>query len=101
MKWHARSAGPLGHPLIEMFISLIAILALSIIFTWFYNNTISLPIVMLFHAAINSFDDVYETIFSTLTQKDWELPYLLGILTIGILLSFVFRYASTAQANRQ
>jgi len=48
----------------------------------------SLPIVMLLHAALNSFDDVYENIFPALVNIDWELPYVAGILIIGIVLAF-------------
>ena len=59
------------------------------IFTWFYNNTMSLPIEMLVHAAINSFDDVYENIFPSLLTIDWELPYIAGILLIGIAFAFI------------
>jgi membrane protease YdiL (CAAX protease family) len=59
------------------------------IFTWFYNNTKSLPIVMLLHAALNSFDDVYENIFPALVNIDWELPYIVSILLLGIVFAFV------------
>lgn len=44
---------------------------------------------MLLYAALNSFDDVYENIFLSLLNIDWELPYVAGILLIGIVLSFI------------
>jgi membrane protease YdiL (CAAX protease family) len=59
------------------------------IFTWFYNHTQSLPIVMLLHAALNSFDDVYENIFPSLVNIDWELPYIAVILLLGIAFAFI------------
>lgn len=67
----------------------LGVIAFSIIFTWFYNNTMSLPIVMLLHAALNSFDDVYENILPSLLNIDWELPYIAGVLLIGIALAFI------------
>jgi len=73
---------------LEIVITWLAVLALSLIFTWFYNNTMSLPIVMLLHAAMNSFDDVYENIFPKLIDINWELPYIAGVLLIGIVLAF-------------
>lgn len=74
--------------ILEIVIICLGVVSFSIIFTWFYNNTLSLPIVMLFHAALNSFDDVYETIFPTLPDLDWELPYIAGILLLGLSFSF-------------
>ena len=69
---------------LEIIIVWLGVTAFSVIFTWFYNNTMSLPIVMLFHAALNSFDDVYENIFPHLIEIDWELPYVVGILLLGL-----------------
>lgn len=71
----------------EIIIVWLAVTAFSVIFTWFYNNTMSLPIVMLLHAALNSFDDVYENIFPHLLGIDWELPYIAGILLLGLTFS--------------
>jgi membrane protease YdiL (CAAX protease family) len=65
------------------------------LFTWFYNNTQSLPVVMLLHAALNSFDDVYENIFPSLLNIDWELPYIAGILLLGIVFAFVLKRNKT------
>ena len=74
--------------ILEIIIVWLGVISFSIIFTWFYNNTMSLPIVMLLHAALNSFDDVYENIFPSLVNIDWELPYIAGVLLIGITLAF-------------
>jgi membrane protease YdiL (CAAX protease family) len=74
--------------ILEIAITWLGVLSFSMIFTWFYNNTISLPIVMLLHASLNSFDDVYETIFPALVKLDWELPYIAGILLLGIAFAF-------------
>lgn len=78
----------MGRDILGIVITWLAVFAFSMIFTWFYNNTMSLPIVMLLHAALNSFDDVYENIFPSLVNIDWELPYIAGILLIGIALAF-------------
>ena len=72
----------------EIAVTWLAVMAFSMIFTWFYNNTNSLPIVMLLHAALNSFDDVFENIFPSLLNIDWELPYIAGVLLIGIAIMF-------------
>lgn len=84
--WHLPAW--VGRSILEVTIVWLGVLAFSIIFTWFYNNTASLPVVMLLHAALNSFDDVYENIFPALVNVDWELPYVAGILLLGILLAF-------------
>ena len=78
-----------NNSILEIVIIWLAVFAFSIIFTWFYNNTLSLPIVMLLHAALNSFDDVYENIFPVLVDLDWELPYIAAILLLGIAFSFI------------
>lgn len=85
--WHLPAW--IGRPALEVIVVWLGVIAFSIIFTWFYNNTLSLPVVMLLHAALNSFDDVYENIFPFLVNIDWELPYVAGILLIGIALSFI------------
>ena len=85
--WHIPAW--IGRSTLEIVATWLGVIAFSIIFTWFYNNTMSLPVVMLLHAALNSFDDVYENIFPSLVNIDWELPYVAGILLIGIALSFI------------
>ena len=77
-----------GRDALSIAVTWLAVIAFSMIFTWFYNNTQSLPIVMLLHAALNSFDDVYENIFPSLVNIDWELPYTAGILLLGIIFAF-------------
>lgn len=77
--------------ILEIVVVWLGVLSFSILFTWFYNNTLSLPIVMLLHAALNSFDDVYETIFPTLIKLDWELPYIAGVLILGLVFTFVLK----------
>lgn len=93
--WHLPAW--MENSIIEIIITWLAILSLSIIFTWFYNNTFSLPIVMLLHAAINSFDDVYETIFPALLNQDWELPYAVAILLIGVVLTTAIKKQPTGK----
>lgn len=78
---------------LEIVVVWLGVMSFSILFTWFYNNTLSLPIVMLLHAALNSFDDVYENIFPTLIKIDWELPYIAGVLILGLVFSFVLKRA--------
>jgi membrane protease YdiL (CAAX protease family) len=78
-----------GRSVLEIAITWLAVLSFSMIFTWFYNHTQSLPIVMLLHAALNSFDDVYENIFPSLVNIDWELPYIAVILLLGIAFAFI------------
>jgi len=85
--WHLPAW--IGRSPLDIAVTWLAVLSFSIIFTWFYNNTMSLPVVMLLHAALNSFDDVYENIFPSLPDIDWELPYVAGILLIGITLAFI------------
>ena len=85
--WHLPAW--IGRDALSIVITWLAVVCFSIIFTWFYNNTQSLPVVMLLHAALNSFDDIYENIFPSLLNIDWELPYVAGILLIGIALSFI------------
>jgi len=85
--WHLPAW--IGRDALSIVVTWLAVVSFSIIFTWFYNNTKSLPVVMLLHAALNSFDDVYENIFPSLLNIDWELPYVAGILLIGIALSFI------------
>jgi len=80
-----------GRSILEIAITWLAVISFSMIFTWFYNNTMSLPIVMLLHAALNSFDDVYENIFPALINIDWELPYIAGILLLGIVFAFILK----------
>lgn len=75
--------------ILELAVTWLGVISFSIIFTWFYNNTMSLPIVMLLHAALNSFDDVYENIFPALINMNWELPYVAMILLIGIAFTFI------------
>jgi len=95
--WHLPAW--LGNSVIEVIVIWLGILALSMIFTWFYNHTSSLPIVMLLHAALNSFDDVYETIFPALLNQDWELPYVAALLLLGLATAFVlFRQNKTRSA---
>ena len=77
--------------ILEIIIVWLGVTSFSILFTWFYNNTLSLPIVMLLHAALNSFDDVYETVFPALIKLDWELPYIAGVLILGLGFSFVLK----------
>jgi len=84
--WHLPAW--VGRSVVEAGIVWLGVVAFSIIFSFFYNRTLSLPVVMLLHAALNSFDDVYELIFPALTEIDWELPYVAGILLIGIILAF-------------
>jgi membrane protease YdiL (CAAX protease family) len=84
--WHLPAW--MGRSVLEAGIVWLGVVAFSIIFTYFYNRTLSLPVVILLHAALNSFDDVYEYIFPALTEIDWELPYVAGILLIGIVLAF-------------
>lgn len=84
--WHLPAW--VGRDALSIIVTWLAVVAFSIIFTWFYNNTNSLPIVMLLHAALNSFDDVYENIFPALVSIDWELPYIAGILLLGIAFAF-------------
>lgn len=81
--------------ILSIVITWLAVIAFSIIITWFYNNTQSLPIVMLLHAALNSFDDVYENIFPSLVNIGWELPYIAGILLLGIVFAFVLKRNKT------
>jgi len=85
--WHLPAW--VGRSALEIIVVWLGVIEFSIIFTWFYNNTMSLPVVMLLHAALNSFDDVYENIFPSLVSIDWELPYVVGILLIGIGLAFI------------
>jgi len=85
--WHLPAW--IGRSALEIIVVWLGVTAFSIIFTWFYNNTMSLPVVMLLHATLNSFDDVYENIFPSLVNIDWELPYVAGILLTGIALSFI------------
>jgi len=87
--WHIPAW--IGRDALSIAITWLAVLSFSIIFTWFYNNTQSLPIVMLLHAALNSFDDVYENIFPALVNIDWELPYIAGILLLGTVFAFVLK----------
>jgi len=89
--WHLPAW--VGRDVLSIVITWLAVISFSIIFTWFYNNTMSLPIVMLLHAALNSFDDVSENIFPALRTTDWELPYVAGILLIGIVLAFIVNKA--------
>ena len=84
---------------LEIAIIWLAVVSFSILFTWLYNNTMSLPIVMLFHASLNSFDDVYEHIFPTLLDLDWELPYIAGILVFGLIFSFVLKCKYSFQSR--
>jgi len=92
--WHLPAW--VGRDALSIVVTWLAVVSFSIIFTWFYNNTKSLPVVMLLHAALNSFDDVYENIFPLLLNIDWELPYVAGILLIGIALSlFINRYTNS------
>lgn len=97
--WHLPAW--MENSIIEIIIMWLAILSLSIIFTWFYSNTFSLPIVMLLHAAINSFDDIYETIFPGLLNQEWELPYLAGILLIGSILGVILTIQANARTVRR
>jgi len=85
--WHIPAW--VGRDALSIVVTWLAVISFSIIFTWFYNNTKSLPIVMLLHAALNSFDDVYETLFPSLVNIDWELPYIAGILLLGIVFAFI------------
>ena len=85
--WHLPAW--VGRDVLSIVVTWLAVIAFSMIFTWFYNNTQSLPIVMLLHAALNSFDDVYENIFPSLLNIDWELPYIAAILLTGIAMTFI------------
>ena len=87
--WHIPAW--IGRDALSIVVTWLAVLAFSMIFTWFYNNTQSLPIVMLLHAALNSFDDVYENLFPSLLNIDWELPYIAGILLLGIAFAFMLK----------
>ena len=87
--WHLPAW--LERDVLSIVVTWLAVIAFSMIFTWFYNNTQSLPIVMLLHAALNSFDDVYENIFPSLLNIDWELPYIAGVLFAGIVFAFVLK----------
>jgi len=94
--WHLPAW--IGRDVLSIFFTWLAVVAFSIIFTWFYNNTMSLPIVMLLHAALNSFDDVYENIFPSLLNIDWELPYIAGVLLTGIILAFLVNRSPKKEA---
>lgn len=85
--WHLPAW--VGRDALSIAVTWLAVISFSIIFTWFYNNTMSLPVVMLLHAALNSFDDVFENIFPSLLDIDWELPYIAGILLLGIVFAFI------------
>jgi len=93
--WHLPAW--VGRDALSIVATWLGVLAFSIIFTWFYNNTMSLPVVMLLHAALNSFDDVYENIFPSLLNIDWELPYVAGVLLIGIVLAFTMNRYQTKE----
>ena len=90
--WHLPAW--LERDIVSIVITWLAVIAFSMIFTWFYNNTMSLPVVMLLHAALNSFDDVYENIFPSLLNIDWELLYIAGVLLAGIVFAFVLNRSS-------
>ncbi len=79
--------------LLSILIPFLAVMALSIIFTYIFKGSgESLLIVILLHASLNSFDDVYELIFPKLTEYGlWELPYILGVLMIAGVLIFRLR----------
>ena len=85
--WHLPAW--MGRDALSIVVTWLAVLCLSMIFTWFYNHTQSLPVVMLLHAALNSFDDVFENIFPSLLSIDWELPYIASVLLAGIVFVFV------------
>jgi uncharacterized protein len=72
-----------GRPVLEVVVVWLGVISFSLIFTWIYNRTQSLPVVMLLHAALNSFDDVLEFIFPQLARIDWELPYIGAVLILG------------------
>lgn len=76
--------------LLSILIPFLAVIALSIIFTYVFNNSAeSLGIIILLHASLNSFDDVYEMLFPNLiSQGLWELPYILSVVIIGTALAF-------------
>ena len=95
--WHLLAW--IGRSALEIIIVWLGVISFSIIFTLFYNNTMSLPIVMLLHASLNSFDDVYENTLPTLVNLDWELPYVAGILLIGLILGTVVDAACCQRAN--
>lgn len=60
-----------------------AIFSMSGIFTWFYNHTASLPVVILLHSVNNTFDDIFENIFPNLLDLEWEIPNIGEILLVG------------------
>ena len=95
--WHLPAW--IGRSVLEIIIVWLGVISFSIIFTWFYNNTKSLLVVMLFHAALNSFDDVYENIFPALINQNWELPYVAGILLLGLILAFALTHKVTLKST--
>lgn len=95
--WHLPAW--IGRSALEIIVVWLGVFAISIIFTLFYNNTMSLPIVMFLHAAMNSFDDVFETIFPKLLELDWELPYVASILIIGTVVAFFINRHSTDKST--
>ena len=88
-----------GRSILEIVITWLGVLSFSMIFTWFYNNTMSLPIVMLLHAALNSFDDVYENIFPKLVDMNWELPYIASVLLLGIVFAIILNRSANKQST--
>ena len=72
-----------GRSVLEVAVVWLGVMSFSLIFTWIYNRTQSLPVVMLLHAALNSFDDVLELILPRLAGMDWELPYVGAVLILG------------------
>lgn len=95
--WHLPAW--IGRSVLEVVIVWLGVMAFSFLFTWVYNHTLSLPIVMLLHAALNSFDDVLENIFPSLVEMDWELPYVAGILIVGIVLAITLKRNSTNELS--
>jgi membrane protease YdiL (CAAX protease family) len=75
--------------LLGIIIFILAVIALSFIFTWLFNNTQgSLIPVLLFHAAQNS-AGIFELYFPALIKSNWELISVMGLLTSGIVFGWL------------
>lgn len=79
----------IGRDVVSMIAFILLAFLLSFIFTFLFNKSNgSLIPVLLFHAAQNS-EEIFEAIFPSLIDTDWELISSLALLVIGLIIAII------------
>jgi membrane protease YdiL (CAAX protease family) len=70
---------------VNLIVLSVVVIAWSMVYTFVYIKTGSIWTMILLHAVGNAFDDVLEWLYPNLAHVDWEIPYILCVITWGVI----------------